>query len=70
MSDDFEPETVPPTQPPRPAASLNLTKKEYLMELARRLDIHARENCCGTQATREVGIAAMLLRTMAKDMDE
>lgn len=68
MGDDFGPETVPPTQPPRPAAS-NLTEKEYLIELARRLDIHARENCCGTQATREVGIAAVLLRTMAKDMD-
>lgn len=70
MSDDFEPETVPPTQPTEPTPILNLTGKEYLMELARRLDIHARENCCGEKATREVGIAAVLLRTMAKDMDE
>ena len=65
----MDPELSPTSKPTAPIATLNLTEKEYLIELARRLDIHARENCCGTQATREVGIAAMLLRTMAKDMD-
>lgn len=62
------PELSPTSKPSAPIAPLDLTEKEYLIELARRLDIHARENCIGVKATREVGYAATVLRRIAESM--
>ena len=61
-------ELSPTSKPTSPNTLLNLTEKEYLIELARRLDIHARENCVGVKATREVGYAATVLRRIAESM--
>jgi len=61
-------ELSPTSKPTSPITPLDLTEREYLIELARRLDIHARENCVGVEATREVGYAATVLRRIAKSM--